>query len=562
MKAALNGVPQLSTLDGWWQEGYDGLSGWAISPAGESEDADAADADRLLPAAGGAGRSALLHPQRRRRPARLGGEDAARAAAGRQPVHRAAHGAGLRAGVLRSGDPGRGRRATTRPRHEAGRMATAPPRRAAPRPPLRDAPAASRSPSSTSTAEYFPYARTGGLAEAVSGLAQLPAGGRAQRPRDPPALPHGARRRAGPRAGRPAVPGADGRRAPRRRASSAPPAPRPGPQVFFIEHLRLLQPARHLRRERRGLSRQRPPLRLLRARGADRPAPARERPGPAPRPRLAHGARAGVPPHHARRRAVRRRGHDRAVGAQPGLPGTLPARDDARGRAAVGALQLAPARVVRQGELAQGRAGLRRLRDHGEPHAGRASCARRAAASACTTCSSGWATGSSGVLNGIDQREWDPATDPQITAQYSADDLEGKRRCKAALQRSFGLPQRRKTPLFGMTGRLVTQKGLDLILERARAARDRRPVRLPRQRRAALRAGAGRAGHRRRPNRIGVQLDFTDRLEHRLMAGADIFLMPSLYEPCGLTQMRAQRYGAPPIVRRRRRPRATRSRTA
>ncbi len=52
------------------------------------------------------------------------------------------------------------------------------------------------------------------------------------------------------------------------------------------------------------------------------------------------------------------------------------------------------------------------------------------------------------------------------------------------------------------------------------------------------------------PNRIGVQLDFTDRLEHRLMAGADIFLMPSLYEPCGLTQMRAQRYGAPPIVRR------------
>ena len=83
MKAALNGVPQLSTLDGWWQEGYDGLSGWAISPAGESEDADAADAERLLPAARGAGHSALLHPQRRRRPARLGREDAPRAAAGR-----------------------------------------------------------------------------------------------------------------------------------------------------------------------------------------------------------------------------------------------------------------------------------------------------------------------------------------------------------------------------------------------------------------------------------------------------------------------------------------------
>src|SRR5215213_2722410 len=69
-----------------------------------------------------------------------------------------------------------------------------------------------------------------------------------------------------------------------------------------------------------------------------------------------------------------------------------------------------------------------------------------------------------GVLNGIDQREWNPATDTQITAQYSAQQFEGKRRCKAALQRSFGLPQRRKVPLFGMTGRLVTQKGLDLIL--------------------------------------------------------------------------------------------------
>src|SRR5882724_10674690 len=69
-----------------------------------------------------------------------------------------------------------------------------------------------------------------------------------------------------------------------------------------------------------------------------------------------------------------------------------------------------------------------------------------------------------GILNGIDQHEWDPARDTQITAQYSAEKLDGKRRCKAALQRSFGLPQRRKVPLFGMTGRLVTQKGLDLIL--------------------------------------------------------------------------------------------------
>lgn len=154
-----------------------------------------------------------------------------------------------------------------------------------------------------------------------------------------------------------------------------------------------------------------------------------------------------------------------------------------------------------------------------------------------------------GVLNGIDQRLWNPATDPLITAQYSAERLEGKRRCKAALQRSFGLPQRRRVPLFGMTGRLVTQKGLDLILAaRTLLGGDAQFVFLgsgePRYERALVDLASTA------PNRIGVQLDFTDRLEHRLMAGADIFLMPSLYEPCGLTQMRAQRYGAPPIVRR------------
>ena len=99
-----------------------------------------------------------------------------------------------------------------------------------------------------------------------------------------------------------------------------------------------------------------------------------------------------------------------------------------------------------------------------------------------------------------------------------------------------------------MTGRLVTQKGLDLILGAHELLdADAQFVFL----------GSGEQRYEQAlvelatsaPNRIGVQLDFTDRLEHRLMAGADIFLMPSLYEPCGLTQMRSQRYGAPPIVR-------------
>jgi starch synthase len=153
-----------------------------------------------------------------------------------------------------------------------------------------------------------------------------------------------------------------------------------------------------------------------------------------------------------------------------------------------------------------------------------------------------------GVLNGIDLRAWNPSADRQITSQYSAENLDGKRRCKAALQRSFGLPQRRKVPLFGMTGRMVTQKGLDLILESpGLLALDAQFVFL----------GSGEAKYETAlvdlassaPDRFGVQLDFTDRLEHRLMAGADLFLMPSLYEPCGLTQLRAQLYGSPPIVR-------------
>ena len=167
--------------------------------------------------------------------------------------------------------------------------------------------------------------------------------------------------------------------------------------------------------------------------------------------------------------------------------------------------------------------------------------------------SPGWPTVSSGCSTGSTNAPGIPPLDDQITAQYSADNLEGKRRCKAALQRSFGLPQRRKVPLFGMTGRMVTQKGLDLILQSDELlALDAQFVFLgsgEKQYETALVELASSA-----PDRVGVQLDFTDRLEHRLMAGADLFLMPSLYEPCGLTQMRAQRYGAPPIVRERRWP--------
>jgi starch synthase len=154
-----------------------------------------------------------------------------------------------------------------------------------------------------------------------------------------------------------------------------------------------------------------------------------------------------------------------------------------------------------------------------------------------------------GITNGIDQDVWNPATDPHITARFSREDLSGKAKCKAALQRTFGLPIRKRTPVFALTCRLVTQKGLDLLLNgQAIRTLDAQFIVL----------GAGEARYERaltewaarRPQHVAVQLDFTDRLEHRLMGGADCFLMPSQYEPCGLAQMRAQRYGAIPIGRR------------
>jgi starch synthase len=154
-----------------------------------------------------------------------------------------------------------------------------------------------------------------------------------------------------------------------------------------------------------------------------------------------------------------------------------------------------------------------------------------------------------GILNGIDQHEWNPEADPYITAQYSRQDLSGKKRCKSALQRIFRLPQRARVPIFAMSARMVYQKGLDLILDSPRF------LSLDAQ---FLFLGQGEKRYvdiltelaERAPGRIGVETDFSSILEHKLMAGADVLIMPSQYEPCGLTQMRAQRYGALPVARR------------
>jgi len=154
-----------------------------------------------------------------------------------------------------------------------------------------------------------------------------------------------------------------------------------------------------------------------------------------------------------------------------------------------------------------------------------------------------------GVLNGIDYRIWDPGNDPEIPAHYSLEDLSGKAACKAAVQDDYGLPVEPDRLLIGMVARLVAQKGMDLILGgKAIREADAQFIFLgngERRFEEALRTLA-----RDHPHRIAVHTDFSESREHRIIAGADALLMPSLYEPCGLTQMRAQRYGAIPLARR------------
>ncbi len=154
-----------------------------------------------------------------------------------------------------------------------------------------------------------------------------------------------------------------------------------------------------------------------------------------------------------------------------------------------------------------------------------------------------------GVTNGIDSASWDPVTDAMLPRRYSAEEPAGKTQCKAALQRACGLAEDPSSPLFAMCTRLAHQKGFDLILEADLLANtDGQFVFVGRGEARYERALAELAAAA--PRRVALRLDFTDELEHRLLAGADALLMPSLYEPCGLTQLRAQRYGAIPIGRR------------
>lgn len=153
-----------------------------------------------------------------------------------------------------------------------------------------------------------------------------------------------------------------------------------------------------------------------------------------------------------------------------------------------------------------------------------------------------------GILNGIDDTVWNPATDPLIPENYSEADLSGKAVCKATLQMANGLPQRPDTPLIGMISRLAEQKGFDLIAQvlEALLERDVQMVLLGTgdpEIEALLRAAA-----EKHPKKLAAHFAFDERTAHEIEAGADIFLMPSRYEPCGLNQLYSMRYGTIPVV--------------
>jgi starch synthase len=155
-----------------------------------------------------------------------------------------------------------------------------------------------------------------------------------------------------------------------------------------------------------------------------------------------------------------------------------------------------------------------------------------------------------GIINGIDLDQWNPETDPYIAQQYTAATLKKKAVNKSELQKKFGLPVNERVPLFGLIGRLVEQKGIDLILEclPEMAALNMQFVLL----------GSGDKGFEKQlleladlyPEKIAITLGYDEALAHLVEAGADVFLMPSRFEPCGLNQMYSQRYGTIPIVRK------------
>jgi starch synthase len=155
-----------------------------------------------------------------------------------------------------------------------------------------------------------------------------------------------------------------------------------------------------------------------------------------------------------------------------------------------------------------------------------------------------------GILNGVDEAAWDPAGDAALVRHYDAADLAGKAACKAALQAELGLQPSADAPVFGVVSRLTEQKGLNLILAGAEAMLARGgQLAILGSGEPALEQGF-KALAQAHVGRVAVHLGFDEPLSHRLFAGADVALVPSRFEPCGLTQLYGLRYGALPLVRR------------
>ncbi|MBV9435849.1 MAG: glycogen synthase GlgA [Acidobacteria bacterium] len=155
-----------------------------------------------------------------------------------------------------------------------------------------------------------------------------------------------------------------------------------------------------------------------------------------------------------------------------------------------------------------------------------------------------------GIVNGVDYGEWDPATDRHIPANFSATDLAGKARCKVALLKEYGIPEDKADwPVVGIISRFAAQKGFDLM--------EAALPQLLAEDMVLVVLGTGEKHyeqmfgklHSRFPDRLCVKIAYDNRLAHMVEAGADIFLMPSHYEPCGLTQIYSMRYGTVPVVR-------------
>lgn len=155
-----------------------------------------------------------------------------------------------------------------------------------------------------------------------------------------------------------------------------------------------------------------------------------------------------------------------------------------------------------------------------------------------------------GILNGVDYQDWDPSHDPHLITPYSLQDLSGKRACKKDLLKELGLPSSLEdVPVLGVISRLADQKGFDLLAD---ILEDLFKLDI-----GFVLLGTGEQKYhdlftrigRKYPQKAGIRIAYDDRLAHKIEAGADLFLMPSKYEPCGLNQIYSLRYGTIPIVR-------------